>query len=135
MTDFDVVWRRIVALEGETFRQRRGKPFSYAISGGSVVPSTTNRLLPRSISPALSSGPRCAAPANCRICRGLPILFAILTDPRIVTADAAPRDRRVGQLIPERRSASRDRPLAGPLGLPGSLFAYPPGPAVRRPAT
>jgi hypothetical protein len=48
MTGFDGVWQRIVALEGQTFFQQRGKPFRYRVSGNSVVPSTTNRQLARS---------------------------------------------------------------------------------------
>ncbi|SRR6266702_4983015 len=43
----DLVWQRIVMLQGQTFHQKTGKPFTYAISGSSVVPSTTNRQLAR----------------------------------------------------------------------------------------
>jgi hypothetical protein len=48
MTSFDTLWHRIVTLQGETFYQKRGQPFRYRVSGNKVVPSTTNRQLPRS---------------------------------------------------------------------------------------
>ena len=46
--DWDETWRRIVALEGETFYQKRGKPFQYKIQYGMLRPSTTNHQLARS---------------------------------------------------------------------------------------
>jgi len=48
MASFETVWQRIVALDGEQFRQKRGRQFRYAISGSSLIPSTRNRQLPRS---------------------------------------------------------------------------------------
>jgi hypothetical protein len=43
MASFDEVWQQIVALQGETFHQKRGKAFSYTVSGKSLTPSITNR--------------------------------------------------------------------------------------------
>ncbi len=47
MVSFDVVWQRIVNLQGQTFCQKRGRAFRYRVCGNSVVPSTTNRQLAR----------------------------------------------------------------------------------------
>ena len=43
MAGFDEVWQRIVTLRGEPFYQKRGRPFTYGVSGNSLKPSTTNR--------------------------------------------------------------------------------------------
>jgi hypothetical protein len=83
MAGFDEVWHRIVALRGETFRQRRGKPFTYAVSGNSLKPSTTNRQLPRShFARAFERAPL-DGPGQLQDLQGPSYLFAILTDPRI----------------------------------------------------
>ena len=91
MTGFDVVWQRIVALQGESFRQKTGRTFRYRISGTSLVPSTTNRLLPRShFARAFDRAPL-RGPGQLRYLQGPSYLFAILTDPRVSAAgpDAA----------------------------------------------
>jgi hypothetical protein len=91
MIGFDAVWERIVALEGETFRQKTGRPFRYRISGASLVPSTTNRLLPRSqFARAFDRAPL-RGPGQLQDLQGPSYLFAILTDPRVSGAgpDAA----------------------------------------------
>lgn len=36
--DFDVIWRRIVSLQGETFYTMRGKPFTYKVVGNNLIP-------------------------------------------------------------------------------------------------
>jgi hypothetical protein len=119
MAGFDAVWRRIAAFQGHTFRQRRGKPFTYVVSGGCVVPSTTNRLLPRSqFARAFERAPL-GGPGQLQDLQGPSYLFAILTDPRIVTADAVPRDEGLEQI----RGVGADepgRPALDALGLPGS---------------
>ncbi|RJE85215.1 hypothetical protein D3P07_21870 [Paenibacillus sp. 1011MAR3C5] len=48
MGSFEQIWKRIVELEGNEFRQVRGKIFTYKISGDSFIPSTTNYIVPRS---------------------------------------------------------------------------------------
>lgn len=83
MAEFDDTWQRIVALSGETFHQRRGKAFTYAVSGNSLKPSTTNRQLPRShFGRAFARGPL-DGPGQLQDLQGPSFLFAILTDPRI----------------------------------------------------
>jgi hypothetical protein len=84
-----------------------------------VVPSTTYRLLPRSqFARAFERAPL-GGPGQLQDLQGPSYLFAILTDPRIVTADAVPRDEGLGQI----RGVCADepgRPALDTLGLPGS---------------
>ena len=47
MSDFSLVWKRIKALEGETFRQIRGAEFTYEIFGAALKPNRTNQYLHR----------------------------------------------------------------------------------------
>jgi hypothetical protein len=89
MAGFDVVWQRIVALQGETFRQKTGRPFRYRVSGNSVVPSTTSRLLPRShFARAFDRAPL-RGPGQLQDLQGPSYLFAILTDARVTSAGPA----------------------------------------------
>lgn len=39
----DKVWKRIVAHEGQIFKQIRGKEFAYHITGNTILLSTTNQ--------------------------------------------------------------------------------------------
>lgn len=39
----DKVWKRIVAHEGQVFKQIRGKEFTYHITGNTIHLSTTNQ--------------------------------------------------------------------------------------------
>lgn len=43
----DAVWARIERRAGEEFRQLRGKPFTYDVSGRSIHLHTTNRMISR----------------------------------------------------------------------------------------
>lgn len=47
VSDIDRVWACIEANAGQQFRLKQGKPFTYRVYGGAVVPSTVNRSLPR----------------------------------------------------------------------------------------
>jgi hypothetical protein len=83
MDEFDDAWQRIVTLSGETFQQKRGRAFTYAVSRNSLKPSTTNRQLPRShFARAFARGPL-DGPGQLQDLQGPSFLFAILTDPRI----------------------------------------------------
>jgi len=89
--DFGTVWQRIVRMQGATFNQIRGKEFTYRVAGGHVVPSTTNRNLPRSsFQAAFERGPLTNTVAL-RDLQGPSYLFAILTDPRISSNDGGNR--------------------------------------------
>ena len=72
--------QRIVALEGEEFRQKRGRPFRYAISGSSLIPSTTNRQLPRSHFARAYERSPLNGPGQLQDLQGPSYLYAILTD-------------------------------------------------------
>lgn len=85
--DIDTVWDRIEGLDGETFRQKRGQPFTYSISGRSLYPSTTNQALPKSqFAKALEFVP-IAGPGVINHLRGPSYLWAILMDPRVRRTD------------------------------------------------
>jgi hypothetical protein len=84
MTGFDVVWHRIVALQGQTFHQKTGKPFRYRVPGNSVVPSTTNRQLPRSHFARAYERAPIDGPGQLQDLQGPSYLYAILTDPRVL---------------------------------------------------
>lgn len=49
MVDSDKVWNRIVRSSGETFRQLRGKPFTYEARGRTIYLQTTNRMISRTV--------------------------------------------------------------------------------------
>jgi hypothetical protein len=83
MSGFDDVWQRIVTLRGETFRQKRGKPFTYMVSGDSLTPSTTNRQVPRSHFAEAFARLPVDGPGQLQDLQGPSFLFAILTDPRV----------------------------------------------------
>ena len=83
MAGFDVVWQRIVTLEGQPFCQMRGKAFRYRVSGNSVVPSTANRQLARSQFARAYERAPLRGPGQLQDLQGPSYLFAILTDPRV----------------------------------------------------
>jgi hypothetical protein len=122
MADFDVVWRRIVALQGQTFRQRRGKAFTYVISGGAVVPSTTNRLLSRSQFAHAFERIPLRGPGQLQDLQGPSYLFAILTDPRVVMAGVMSRHEGMAQNT-DVRDSQLGRTAPGALDPPGSAGA------------
>ncbi len=83
MPNIDAVWSRIVAHEGETFRQIRGQEFQYTITGFILNPSTTNQNLPKSeFSKALAYVPL-ENTVPLQKFRGPSYLYAILMDRRI----------------------------------------------------
>jgi hypothetical protein len=81
--DFDPVWTRIVELTGEIFTQKTGRPFTYAIAGTTLIPSTTNRALPRSHFARAYERMPLRGPGEIQDLQGPSYIFAILTDPRI----------------------------------------------------
>lgn len=81
--DIEVVWRRIVEHEGQSFRQIRGQTFTYAVHESVLRPSTTNRNLPKSeFGKALELVPLKDTVAL-QSMQGPSYLFAVLMDPRI----------------------------------------------------
>jgi len=79
----DKVWGRIVAHEGETFAQIRGRRFEYQAHRGYLRPSTTNQNIPRShFEKALALVPL-ANTVAVQDLRGPSYIYAILMDKRI----------------------------------------------------
>ena len=82
--NIELIWERICRHEGETFRQIRGKEFTYTVNGNSIKLSTTNYNIAKStFEKALAFLPlentvpiqHLSAPSY---------LYAILTDSRIL---------------------------------------------------
>jgi hypothetical protein len=83
MDDFEPIWRKIVEQQGQPFFQKTGRRFTYTVASGAVLPSTTNRQLPRShFRQALNRAPL-QGPGQLQDLQGPSYLWAILTDPRI----------------------------------------------------
>ena len=86
MDSFETIWWRIEQLEGNEFRQKTGRPFTYALDAGSLVPSTTNRKLPKGdFRKAYDRGPL-VGPGEINDLQGPSYIWAILTDPRVAGA-------------------------------------------------
>ncbi len=87
VSDFEMVWRRIVALGGQEFRQKTGRLFAYRVDGNAVTPSTTVRVLPRSQFERAYARRPLNGPGQLRDLQGPSYLHAILADPRVQYAD------------------------------------------------
>lgn len=85
--DADAVWKRIVRHSGETFRQLRGKPFTYDARSRTIYLHTTNRHISRkAIEKALKRVP---LPDTTVVqdLSGPSYVYGILMDPRIRLSD------------------------------------------------
>jgi hypothetical protein len=80
---FDGVWARVVAAAGQEFRQVRGKAFTYSVQGNALVPSTTNRELPRTHFEKAWERFPVRGPGELQDLQGPSYLYAVLTDPRV----------------------------------------------------
>lgn len=85
MTEFSHVWQSIGACAGETFHLVRGRPFTYAVSGTVVRPSTVNAAIHRSQFETAFDRMPLAGPGDLQDMWGPSYVFAILTDDRITT--------------------------------------------------
>jgi hypothetical protein len=87
----DDVFSRIVAHEGEVFRQVRGEPFTYVVQGLSVRLSRTNRIVGKGeFAKALERCPL-TRPSQISHVQAPSYVFAILTDDRIHGCDGGSR--------------------------------------------
>jgi hypothetical protein len=87
MPNIDAVWGRIVAHQGETFRQIRGQEFQYVVTGSVLNPNTTRQNLPKSeFAKALVHVPL-EDTVPLQKLRGPSYLYAILMDRRIRGTD------------------------------------------------
>jgi len=79
----DELWSRIVAHQGETFRQIRGGEFTYIVKGNAVYPDRTNRHIYRkNFEKALRRAPF-ANTVPLQDLQAPSYVYAIMTDPRI----------------------------------------------------
>ena len=79
----DTVWKRIVANEGQIFKQIRGKEFTYNITGHTILLSTTNQNVSRrELEKALEFLPLKSTVVIQHL-RAPSYLYAILMDQRI----------------------------------------------------
>lgn len=79
----DVIWPRIVALEGATFTQLRGGEFHYRAADSYLELDRTNHNVPRAhIAEALRRWPL-TGPGQLQDLRAPSYIYAILTDQRV----------------------------------------------------
>ena len=84
IADREIVWRRIVENEGNTFKQKQGKEFTYTIKGNTIVPSLTQWNIPvSSFDKALAFVPLKNVAVIEKVCQGPSYVYAILMDQRI----------------------------------------------------
>ena len=85
--DFETVWNRILAFQGEEFRQIRGGTFTYTVEGDYVVPNRTNWRFPKKqIEEAYKLMP-VSSTKQLQHLYGPSYLYAILMDGRIRQGD------------------------------------------------
>ena len=48
MIDIEIIWNRLKHNEVEIFKQIRGGELAYSITGNSLKPNRTNRIIPKS---------------------------------------------------------------------------------------
>lgn len=81
--DFEVVWRRIVALEGETFTQIRGGEFTYRVHGDALGLDRTNQDLTKTqVAEAYELAPLTNT-VPVQHLRGPSYLYALIMDDRV----------------------------------------------------
>src|SRR5262249_46266778 len=97
--------------------QKTGRSFRYAIRGGCVVPSTTNRQLPRSHFARAYERAPLRGPGQLQDLQGPSYLFAILADSRVSHA-AAMTARQTARLSGSAGRAASPGPGAGPARSP-----------------
>ena len=86
--DVETVWARIVAHQGEPFRQIKGQVFTYRVEGNAVVPSTVNVKIQKSqFAKALPHVPFQRVADVPKDVFGPSYVYAILMDERIRDGD------------------------------------------------
>ena len=81
---FSEVWRRVCALEGQTFHTITGLPFTYSIFGDTFYPSRTNYAIARSnFETAYELWPLSGPGQINDIVRGPAYVWAVLHDSRV----------------------------------------------------
>lgn len=81
--EIDAVWQRLVVHQGETFRQVRGRAFTYTVENNALMPSTTNRRIGKTeFARALARLP-VRGPGELQDLQGPSYIYALLSDERI----------------------------------------------------
>ena len=81
-------WPRIKCLEGQEFRTKTGKPFTYSIYGDSLTPSRTDYNIGKiEFAKALAKVPLKGPGEISQTVRGPSYVWAILHDPRVRETD------------------------------------------------
>lgn len=83
MAASDEIWIRIERFAGEEFHLVSGKPFTYVVEGGAVIPSTTGRPIWITDFQAAREFMPAEGPGDLKGMAGASYLYAILSDPRI----------------------------------------------------
>ena len=77
------IWQRIIALEGSTFRQLRGREFAYRAHATYLELDRTNHNVPRNhIEQAVKRMPL-SGPGQLSDLRAPSYIYAIIMDPRV----------------------------------------------------
>ena len=90
--EFDEVWRRIIDLQGQTFHQKTGRPFTYKAMHGCVPPSTANRQLARSQFGRAYERASPRGPSQLQDLQGPSYRYAILSDLRVASTGTTASD-------------------------------------------
>ena len=81
---FDEVWRRIVQHAGEPFKTKRGREFTYTVTGNHLKPDHVNRNIGQAdFEKALKEVPLSGPGVIRDVCQGPAFVYAILMDDRI----------------------------------------------------
>ena len=84
MPPFELIWGRIVALQGEQFATITGLPFTYQVEGDALYPNRTDyRLSRRDVETAYGMVPISGPGVINRTVRGPAYIWAILHDSRV----------------------------------------------------
>lgn len=87
VSDFETVWNRILAYQGEEFKQILGGTFTYIVEGDYIVPDRTNWRFPKH---QIEEAHTLMPVSNTRPLQhlyGPSYLYAILMDERIRKGD------------------------------------------------
>ena len=88
MPNVDAVWARLKALEGEEFRTKTGKPFTFTIEGDVFRPSRTFYNVSKAdFAKALELVPFEGHGTVNYLVRGPAYIWAVLHDPRVRNGD------------------------------------------------
>lgn len=80
----ETAWARINSLQGEEFKTKTGKPFTYEISGNTFEPSRTKYKITKvDFGKALAEFPLDGPGDISNLVRGSSYIWAVLDDPRV----------------------------------------------------